>query len=939
MAYNPFNIFRRNQKAIFAVVTVFIMFTFVLSSGLGGGADFFDWLPRWLGSKGKRGEHVATLDGTKIYESELSDSRTGLRYRRVIANRYMSLAAVQTSRTLEDRVQQELNRMSPEGQRLMAPVRRAESMLGIAFQNPQIAAQLQINVPALLQEMRTGLSTIISHPSLKNEDKDVARAKLAILAIPQPRDESFFVLAPNRTQTDLLNFMLWQKKADQLGIHFTIDDVKALVEREFFGYFGAESQRTVQKVLYQDLPGFTMDLCLKALAEEFRVRAAQIAVLGADAHNQRWDKTYGGFPSFTSPYDTFDFFREECSPSTFAAIPVPVANFIDRVPNPDPKDPELKKLYQQYNNEEPNPAKETPGFKEPRKVQVAWFSVNGSEPYYTQLAEERYKLSNPITKTGSLLTVPVFGIGAAYLGFAVAPTALPDALLESEYDVQHAQMHRSSVDLRWSTSSGLLLETSVVRPGNMALAAGSLGAQLTGLGNPFTAVAAVGTGPIAYEIRDRVKAGMPLILGAVPTLGMFQSLIGGEVAYRVMVPKAIPIDAYRATLLKDVLERHARELALEDVQKFIAEVNKLSDNGKAKDKTAAQEFINEFMARRGLKVQGNEVPQSEWTLEDDPALAPLLAAQRQSLRSAAPFHGMQQRTYVPFGEKFFWNSNPMGARTPASGTHQPMLYPTEVALREDELKTRPQFVFWRKAEEQSKPRLWSDDPSSEIHKDVVRAWKRIKARDLAKSEAEKLANTIKAMDKNSETLLIQNLEDEASKFARQWAGDPKAYARVEPFLIRGVTPLTTVADPTGQKGFVAEMFRPTMPGQLRMFQLPPSENMRYPTNEIGKTLLDVRTKEPKHTVVLPDAPKDTFYVMTLVKRELKSETDYKIEVSGGEMSERFGGPIVMGAFRDQSRRNAYLSVIGLLKKEFKFEQTDEQKKKLEEAEKRNERDL
>ena len=44
MAYNPFNIFRRNQKAIFAVITVFIMFTFVLSSGLGGGADFFDWL-------------------------------------------------------------------------------------------------------------------------------------------------------------------------------------------------------------------------------------------------------------------------------------------------------------------------------------------------------------------------------------------------------------------------------------------------------------------------------------------------------------------------------------------------------------------------------------------------------------------------------------------------------------------------------------------------------------------------------------------------------------------------------------------------------------------------------------------------------------------------------------------------------------------------------
>ena len=74
MAYNPFNIFRRNQKAIFAVLTVFIMFTFVLSSGLGGGADFFDWLPRWLGQKSKKGDVVCTIDGGKIYSSELEQT-------------------------------------------------------------------------------------------------------------------------------------------------------------------------------------------------------------------------------------------------------------------------------------------------------------------------------------------------------------------------------------------------------------------------------------------------------------------------------------------------------------------------------------------------------------------------------------------------------------------------------------------------------------------------------------------------------------------------------------------------------------------------------------------------------------------------------------------------------------------------------------------------
>ena len=50
MAYNPFNIFRRNQKALFAVLTVFIMIMFTLSSGIQGG-DFFDTFSRWMGGK------------------------------------------------------------------------------------------------------------------------------------------------------------------------------------------------------------------------------------------------------------------------------------------------------------------------------------------------------------------------------------------------------------------------------------------------------------------------------------------------------------------------------------------------------------------------------------------------------------------------------------------------------------------------------------------------------------------------------------------------------------------------------------------------------------------------------------------------------------------------------------------------------------------------
>src|SRR5262249_53139709 len=126
MAYNPFNIFRRNQKAIFAVITVFIMFTFVLSSGLGGGADFFDWLPRWLGQKSRKGEVICTINGNKIYEGEL----TQLRLNRVMANRFMDIAAKQALYYIGQYEDEQLRQVTnPEMRQLLATGLQAEQRL------------------------------------------------------------------------------------------------------------------------------------------------------------------------------------------------------------------------------------------------------------------------------------------------------------------------------------------------------------------------------------------------------------------------------------------------------------------------------------------------------------------------------------------------------------------------------------------------------------------------------------------------------------------------------------------------------------------------------------------------------------------------------------------------------------------------------------------
>src|SRR5688572_28471825 len=110
MAFNPFNVFRRNQKILFAILTIIIMIMFVFSTGLGRGIDFFDWVPRWLGSKGSRGEVMAVIDGDAIRESELER----LRERRELANQYMVAAYGRASENLFRYVIDGLTRVQPE---------------------------------------------------------------------------------------------------------------------------------------------------------------------------------------------------------------------------------------------------------------------------------------------------------------------------------------------------------------------------------------------------------------------------------------------------------------------------------------------------------------------------------------------------------------------------------------------------------------------------------------------------------------------------------------------------------------------------------------------------------------------------------------------------------------------------------------------------------
>ena len=114
--------------------------------------------------------------------------------------------------------------------------------------------------------------------------------------------------------------------------------------------------------------------------------------------------------------------------------------------------------------------------------------------------------------------------------------------------------------------------------------------------------------------------------------------------------------------------------------------------------------------------------------------------------------------------------------------------------------------------------------------------------------------------------------------------------------------------------------------QLGAFGLAPSNDIPYPTAEMATALVDNRDKGFKTVLVLPDAPKDTYYVAVLMSRDLKTPDEFRREVmsSFGQSRE------VLELYRREAMKRTRDSVLDLLKKEFKYEETEDQKKKLDE---------
>ncbi|MBN9519326.1 hypothetical protein J0H58_12520 [bacterium] len=943
MAFSPFNIFRRNQRAIFAVITVFIMFTFVLSSGLGGGADFFDWFPRWLGGAGKRGDALCTIDGQRVYDRDVRE----VRFNRVMANRFMMYAAQQTAAVLRRDAQEKLVEATPM---LGNPAR--DILEGKPNPTFGMMAQMLAAAPNARPQDRNLVAVVQTWMELEGHRK-----------LAEMGGGTYFTNAPNKTSRDVVEFMLWEKKADRFGIAFTEDDVKKLIRQEFFDQFRNDVE--IREAMTRDYSGrYTPGAVYKALASEFKVRAAQTALMGSTSEAK-------APPIFTTPYDLYSFYKDKTSPTAFQALAIPAAGFAAQI-KAEPSESELQRLFNERKDYEPDPSKEEPGFKEPRRVKVEWVAASGEEPYYKKAAADWVARTEQFSKGGiAALTVPVPGVGpAAWVGTAAAPMTVAEPLLQTAYKGL-ADTHNSDLAYRWGVASSFVTPSQILSSSyapwtNRAArtkddidkkrpvyAAGpELAAQLTALGaagingSAFFQPSAFYAQAVAHEARDRGTVGGLLFLAATPGPGLFERVAAGEAAHRRALPKALPLDAVRSELLTDIVGRKARELAAADLLRLQAELTRLGEKGKARDKgAAARDHAAAFIKERGLKTGATAEGVSEWTVREAPALAPLRDAGPKA-PGAAPQDGA-------FGARFFFTFDPQrNAKATASGLFLPEFYPDtvakavtgraaqvrELAARAAKAAGRPApsdeeldrevaralaadlgagtreaiFLAWRTDDQPARSLKLSD-----ARPRVVEAWRRAKGREEARQAAEQFAARVKAAPGTSPAQFVPVMYDLQTELQAKFA-DPKAKEAVKLFKLDNVAPVQILNDASG-------MARP--------FSLLGSSEIAHPGADMAKKLLDERNSPPKTVFVAADAPKDVYYVFALTGKHERGVEEFRnnLYTQMGPVRE-----LVLSGHAADAVVRMKDSVMAVLKKELGYEESDAQKAKLDERDKRGE---
>jgi hypothetical protein len=158
-------------------------------------------------------------------------------------------------------------------------------------------------------------------------------------------------------QRDLVDAMILQHEADRLNIPATAE-----IGREWLRQItGGRMNGELFNVLFNRFSNEVSEEHLLAdIANQVRLRKVRQLL---------------GYPVVT-PYDVYRSYRDQNERVGAKIVEMPVDSFLSKVSEPAAS--EVQALYDKYKDVLPDPARETPGFKIPRRVQLEVLSLDGN---------------------------------------------------------------------------------------------------------------------------------------------------------------------------------------------------------------------------------------------------------------------------------------------------------------------------------------------------------------------------------------------------------------------------------------------------------------------------------------------------------------------------------------------------------------------------------
>ena len=474
-----------------------------------------------------------------------------------------------------------------------------------------------------------------------------------------------------------------------------------------------------------------------------------------------------------------------------------------------------------------------------------------------------------------------------------------------------------------------LHDTSKIHPQTLAAVVGQLAPSTGGL-------SLLTRGPLVegvyehvartIENRDRVKIGMPFVLAAYSPAAF--SLFPALAPTAASIPQMPTLERYSGQLKADLQETMVSSLFRRDMGAFRDQLTKLSSekkNGKEKKideiRKDVDDYVKQFVKDRGLQYGVSRGPTDRYSITLDPGLKPLVD------KMPAPISPVESNPWI---RAFFANLDPNNTTATQPGVlYSPKWFPPKdvdprmfgpnvnqqiLEFLSDQPPSEPKevgYLAWRSDYVRPISATNYDTAPANVKEKVLQAWKYGKARELAKKEADTLAETIRGIAKkqlqeaNNSPAFLNELREKTAQFKK--------------------IDLTRVAQIQEQPSTDPRMAR-----EYVEFDLPKKE-IYFPGN-MRKELLDLRTKPVGETIVVNDDPKSHFFVASMVDKKEPTFANFVQEVFSKSASKLEQDPLYDRYVASISAK-FFQTVMDRIKVEAKFKESDEFKKMNEKVEK------